>query len=269
MSTGEHNTGYAASYELNPVMNLYFMRDQMITTAKGVVLGSMNSEQRRVETRIAKFALHKLGVEPIYEVTGDGRLEGGDFIPAGDTVFLGQGLRTNADAVAQLIRHDVFGGARVVVVKEQWHSQDQMHLDTYFNVLGPDLAVLVEERMDLRDEAGSVVKAARPDLRLSVDVYELDEAGYELVERDADFQAYVEEELGFRLVPVTNDDQLDYGINFLTVAPYRTLGVDGVSQDYKDRLAAEGVEATWMDFHNLTGGYGAAHCTTQVLRRLP
>jgi len=36
---------------------------------------------------------------------------------------------------------------------------------------------------------------------------------------------------------------------------------------YDIALAAEGVDATWMNFSNLTGGYGAAHCTTQVIRR--
>ena len=180
VSTGEHNTGYAASYELNPGDDLLFMRDQMITTAKGVVLGSMNSEQRRVETRIAKFALHKLGVEPIYEVTGDGRLEGGDFIPAGTRSSWGKVCEPTRTPWPSSSGMMCSGGARVVVVKEQWHSQDQMHLDTYFNVLGPDLAVLVEERMDLSRRGGPVVKAARL-IAGERDVYELDEAGYELV----------------------------------------------------------------------------------------
>jgi arginine deiminase len=45
--------------------------------------------------------------------------------------------------------------------------------------------------------------------------------------------------------------------------------VDGVSQGYKDQLKRAGVDATWIDFRNMTGGYGAAHCVTQVLRRDP
>jgi arginine deiminase len=34
----DKNTGMSATYEVSPVMNLYFLRDQMITTAKGVVI---------------------------------------------------------------------------------------------------------------------------------------------------------------------------------------------------------------------------------------
>lgn len=37
------NTSFEASYQLHPVMNLFFMRDQAITTSKGVVIGKMNS----------------------------------------------------------------------------------------------------------------------------------------------------------------------------------------------------------------------------------
>jgi arginine deiminase len=71
------------------------------------------------------------------------------------------------------------------------------------------------------------------------------------------------------LIPVPVDDQLKYGVNFLTVSANEIIAVDGVSQGYKDQLKQAGVDATWIDFRNMTGGYGAAHCVTQVLRRDP
>jgi arginine deiminase len=250
------NTGLAATYETAPVMNLYFLRDQMITTAKGVVIGKMNSVQRATETEIIRFVLAKLGVTPIYEVTGTGRLEGGDFIPAGDTAFIGQGLRTNPDALKQLLDYKVFGANRVVAVIEPLHDQSQMHLDTYFNIISPNLAVLRDKRLDGTEG------------KLSVDVYEMQTNGeYAKVISGGDFVTYVSDTLGFQLLPVSGDDQAKYGINFLTVKTKRILGIDGVSQSYKDLLASKGVNATWMDFSNLTGGYGAAHCTVQVLHR--
>lgn len=80
-------------------MNLYFIRDQVITTAKGMVIGHFNAPQREVETKIVRFAYAKIGVNPVYAVTVTARLEGGDFIPAGDTALIGQGLRTNPEAI--------------------------------------------------------------------------------------------------------------------------------------------------------------------------
>ncbi|MDO8281776.1 MAG: arginine deiminase family protein [Thermodesulfovibrionia bacterium] len=256
LQTTDINTGLTATYEAAPVMNLYFLRDQMITTANGIVISKMNSPQRAAETEIIKFALAKLGVTPIYEVTGEGRLEGGDFLPAGDTAFIGQGLRTNSEALRQMLDNQVFGAFRVVAVKEPWQNQVQMHLDTYFNIIGPNLAVLVEERLNRVE--GRVLKA---------DVYEMADGQYKKVISDADFVDYVQKNLGFTLIHVSNADQEKYGINFLTTTANRILGIDGVSEDYKERLANMGVNATWMDFRNLTGGYGAAHCTVQVLQR--
>jgi arginine deiminase len=266
-STPGHNTGFTATYQTDPLMNLYFMRDQVITTAKGLVIGHFNAVQRETETKIARFAYEKLGIKPVFEVYGSARLEGGDFIPAGDVAFIGQGLRTNEEAIKQLLDAQVFGTKRVVVVKDSWKNQDQMHLDTYFNIIDKNLAVLVEERMNIVDENGKLKKSAEPGKKASVDVYELTPEGYRKQISNADFQTFLEKQLGFRLVPVSNADQLKYGINFLSVGKRKILAIDGVSQEYKARLAREGVEATWMDFSNLTGGYGAAHCTTQVIHR--
>ena len=266
-STKGHNTGLKATYGADPVMNLYFMRDQVITTAKGLVIGHFNAPQREEETRIVRFAYEKLGITPVYEVTGKARLEGGDFIPAGDTALIGQGLRTNAEAVRQLLQHHVFGTPRVAVVKDSWKNQDQMHLDTYFNIIDRDLAVIVEERVDQRDASGRIVKAADPAKRSLVDLYELKEGKYVKTASNIPFQQFLEKDLGMKLIPVSNADQLKYGINFLTLGKKKILAIDGVSKAYKQRLTDAGVDATWMDFSNLTGGYGAAHCTTQVIRR--
>ena len=266
-TTQGHNTGFTATYRMDPLMNLYFMRDQVVTTAKGLVIGHFNAVQREMETKIARFAYAKLGITPVFEVHDSARLEGGDFIPAGDVAFIGQGLRTNAEAVKQLLDAQVFGTKWVVVVKDPWKNQDQMHLDTYFNIIDKNLAVLVEERMNVRDENGRLLKNADPAKKSSIDVYESTPDGYRKKIADADFQTFLENTLGFRLIPVSNDDQLKYGINFLSVGKRKILAIDGVSQEYKARLAREGVEATWMDFSNLTGGYGAAHCTTQVIHR--
>ena len=150
---------------------------------------------------------------------------------------------------------------RVVVVKDEWKNQQQMHQDTYFNIILPDLAVLVAERMGMGDAK------AVAERRLTADVYEMDRGAYRKVLDSVDFVSYMTETLGFRLVPVSNEDQLNYGINFLTIRSNRILGIDGVSDAYKETLRDLGVDATWMDFGNLTGGYGAAHYSTQVLRR--
>ncbi|OQY13680.1 MAG: hypothetical protein B6I31_00595, partial [Desulfobacteraceae bacterium 4572_19] len=229
--------------------------------AKGVVISKMHSEQRAPETEIIKFVLNKLGIKPIYEVTGKGRLEGGDYFSVGDTALIGQGLRTNAEGIKQLLDNKVFGLPRVVVVKDSWNNQEEMHLDTYFNIISPNLAVLVDLRMDMPG------KPVTKDIQTTVDVYELEKGSYKLKLKDLNFQKYMEDELGFTLIPVSRKDQNLYGLNFLTIVQNKIFAIDGVSEEYKKVLSDAKVDATWMDFGALTSGYGAAHCTTQVLLR--
>ena len=256
------NTGFAARYELDPLMNMYFLRDQMITTGKGIVIGKFNSVQRAKETKIIKFVLHKLGIKPIYEVTGKGRLEGGDFFMAGDVALIGNGLRTNTEGIKQLLDNKVFGTEYVVVVKDSWKNQEQMHLDCYFNIIAPKLAVLAANRMTVDG------KPASPKEVLKADIYKMVDGKYVLEKNNIDFLNYLEKTLEYKVIPVSVSDQLKYGVNFLTISPDKILGIDGVSDKYKETLKNAGVDATWMDFKNLTQGYGAAHCTTQVIQRV-
>ncbi|HBS48328.1 TPA: hypothetical protein DEO28_00595 [Candidatus Dependentiae bacterium] len=264
----EKNTKFVAEpYQSYPLMNMHFLRDQQITTDKGVVLGKMNSVQRAHEVDVTEFAFNKLGIKPIYRVTGEGRLEGGDFIPVGDFALIGQGLRTNAEGVKQLFENDVFGYAEVAVVKDPFKHQDQMHLDTYFNILGPKKG-LVDK---IRREKGLITRddITRP-IRPTVDVYKKNNLGkYECVQKDKDFFEYIEIEKGFNLIDIADSEQLNYGCNFLCIGNNKIVGVKGVSETYPERIKNSNVDATWLDFKNVTKSYGGPHCTTQVLHRIP
>ena len=246
-----------ADYELKPIMNLYFLRDQMITTKKGVVLGNLRLPQRQWEVEIIRLVLKKMGITPIHEIK-NGTLEGGDFLPAGDRVYIGQGVRTNADAIKELMDNDCFGSREVVVVKDRWLNQQEMHLDTHFNIIARDLAVMVEDRFSRQV----------PVKRLWADVYVQNAGGkgYRLLAKDVDFVDLLSRS-GVKVIPVSVADQHAYGINFLTVQAGYIFAVDGVSEKYKSDLMKYDVNCRWLDFSNLKLGYGAAHCTTQVLYR--
>lgn len=261
LRTTDINTSSEASYVLHPVMNLFFMRDQAITTSRGVVIGKMNSSQRRTESDIAEFCYRKLGEEPIYRIEGDDAfLEGGDYLPFGTLSFIGRGLRTTQPAIDQLLEHDLIGKDTLVVVCDQWKSQDQMHLDTYFNIIDHDLATLCANR----------VEAGPGDVDfLTADVYAKNAAGvYEKIVSGTPFTEFLAGR-GIRIIPIGKEDELNYANNFLTVGARQIVMVAGQSPELQSRLREEGVDVTWAYLQNLTRGYGAAHCMTQVVRRVP
>lgn len=255
------NTGYEAVYEHNPLMNLYFTRDQSITTPKGQVICKMNSSQRAPETRIIRACYQALGLTPIYEIEGEGRMEGGDYIPAGTVSFIGCGMRTNQEAIRQLLANDVFGHDTIIVPKQHCRWQLEMHLDTYFNIIDKDLCTMVARRMDAR---------AGDPYYISADIYTRapQTKEYRLQAQDLPFVDLLRQR-GFDIIPIQEEDELHYANNYLTIAPRHIMAVGGQSEAYQDSLREHKVYVEWIPLEQLICGYGAAHCMTQVLQRIP
>ena len=83
-----------------------FVEDTVVMFDHLAVLTSPGAESRRGEVVSTQRGLERLnaqgaGIE-IAEITGSGRLEGGDVLKVGDVVYVGRTARTNAEGVRQL-----------------------------------------------------------------------------------------------------------------------------------------------------------------------
>ena len=195
------NTFVTADYNANPVMNLYFSRDQIITTAKGIVITNLNSPQREIETKIIEICIQNLGLTTVLNLSKINKkayLEGGDFFMLGNTALIGEGMRTNFEAIQELMNADAIGTETLAVIKDSYHYQPQMHLDTYFNVIDQDLVAISEERYYTK-------KGAKKELL--VDVYKKDENGYQLKVTNISFKEYLNEHLNVEIIVISEQDQ--------------------------------------------------------------
>ena len=255
----DNNTGYEAVYIQNPLMNLYFTRDQSITTPRGHIICRMNSSQRMPETDIIDLCYNHLGARPILHIQGDGRLEGGDYIPAGTIALIGCGMRTNDEGIRQIMEADAFGHDTVVVVRDHKFWQMQMHLDTYFNLIDSNLCTMVTSRLN--------AKPGEPEYS-TCDIYVRapGDVPYELAQLDLSFVEFLRGR-GMQIIPIDYDDEMHYANNYLTIAPRHIMAVGGQSEAFQQRLKDAGVTVEWMPLESLIDGYGAAHCMTQVLNR--
>ena len=259
LSPTDNNTGVAAEYIHNPLTNLYFTRDQSITTPRGHIICQMNSPQRSAETNLIELCYRHLGEAPVLRIEGEGRLEGGDYIPAGTRAFIGCGMRTNEEGIRQIMEADAFGHDTIVVVKDHKRWQMQMHLDTHFNIIDNDLCTMVSSRMNAHP--------GEPEFN-TCDIY-VREPGtkpYCLQQKDVPFVEYLHNQ-GFEIIPIDEQDELHYANNYLTIAPRHIMTVAGQSETYQQRMSAAGVTVEWVPLESLIDGYGAAHCMTQVLKR--
>ena len=259
LSKTDNNTGYEAQYIQNPLMNLYFTRDQSITTPRGHIICNMNSNQRAPETEIINLCYEHLGLKPIMRITGEGRLEGGDYIPAGNISLIGCGMRTNDEGIRQMMEADAFGHDTIVVVRDHKLWQMQMHLDTHFNIIDKDLCTMVSSRLNAQSGAPEYntcdIWARTPGTK-----------EYKLWKQDQPFVEYIRGR-GFQIIPIDINDEMHYANNFLTIAPRHIMAVGGQSEELQQRLREAGVNVEWIPLESLIDGYGAAHCMTQVLQR--
>lgn len=259
LSKTDNNTGYEATYIQNPLMNLYFTRDQSISTPRGHVICNMNSLQRSPETSIIGLCYCHLGLKPVLQITGEGRLEGGDYIPAGNVSLIGCGMRTNDEGIRQLMEADALGHDTVVVVRDHKLWQMQMHLDTHFNIIDKDLCTMVSSRLNAQPGDPEYdtcdIWVRQPGTKV-----------YSLWKQDMSFVEYIRGR-GFQIIPIDEDDEMHYANNFLTIAPRHIMAVDGQSEELQQRFRDAGVNVEWIPLESLIDGYGAAHCMTQVMRR--
>lgn len=257
----DNNTGVEAFYQQLPVMNLYFTRDQSINTPRGPIICRMNSLQRFDETIILKAVYAHLGIKPVCEISGDGRLEGGDYIPAGNISFIGCGMRTNIEAINQMMKADAFGHDTVVVVRDHLRWQMEMHLDTHFGIIDRDLCTMQASRAN-----------ARPGDKeyCTVDVYARRPGSleYKLIKKDLGFVDFVTS-LGYKIIKINRQDELHYANNYLTISPRHIMAVGGQSEELQKAFRDNNVTVEWVPLENLIQGYGAAHCMTQVIYRAP
>ena len=62
--------------------------------------------------------------------------------------MLGVGLRSNVEAAQQLMNKDLLGTDALAVVRDDFEqSQDRMHLDCVFSLLGDDVCLMLDEMM--------------------------------------------------------------------------------------------------------------------------
>ncbi len=236
----------SALLHVHPFGNLFYMRDQQFVTDKGLVLGSLKMPARMGETELTEMGFSTLGIKPVHIMKNP--MEGGDFLPAGNIAFLGHGYRNTQESVSELLESGALGYETIAVVTQP-ANQETMHLDTYFNILGPNL--VVGDRKILRTAECTVYVNGGKSYRKTTSTKFFDflkANGFDVLEVDLEKERFSTNFLALKenkiLMP-TNDK----------------LGVAA------KRYEAAGVEVLSIEVNELLAGYGGVHCMTGALRR--
>lgn len=110
-----------------------FVEDPAIVTEHCAVITRPGALSRRGETAAIEEALAKFyPKEKIFHITGEGTIEGGDVMRAGDTFYVGLSARTNEEGIRQLAAIFEPFGCKVVGVP----LTEVLHLKTGVVYLG-------------------------------------------------------------------------------------------------------------------------------------
>ena len=126
-----------------------YTHDALIITPKGLVRPRMGKPQRREEAAVNGAVVEKLGFPIAGEITGDGKIEGGDLVWIDrHTLLAGVGYRTNVEGVRQL--QAICGSDVNVMWFDMPHykgKSDVFHLMSCLSPLDKDLAVVYQPLM--------------------------------------------------------------------------------------------------------------------------
>ncbi len=209
-----------------------YTHDALVVTPRGLVRPRMGKAQRRHEAAINGAALEKLGFPIAGEISGEGKLEGGDLVWLDrHTLIAGVGYRTNAEGCRQL--HALCGDDVDVKTFDMPHYKgraDVFHLMSVLSPLDHDLAVVYLPLMPVR-----------------------------LVE--------LLEDRGIRFVHVPDAEFESMGCNVLALGPRQAMSVSG-NPETVARMQQAGVKVEVIAGTDICRkGEGGPTCMTRPLVR--
>jgi N-dimethylarginine dimethylaminohydrolase len=209
-----------------------YTHDALVVTPRGLVRPRMGKPQRRREAAINGAALEKLGLPIAGDITGDGKLEGGDLVWLDrHTLIAGVGYRSNVEGCRQLQR--LCGDDVNVMMFDMPHYKgrsDVFHLMSVLSPLDHDLAVVYLPLMPVR-----------------------------LVE--------LLETRGINFVHVPDQEFDTMGCNVLALGPRHAMSVAGNPETVK-RMQAAGVTVEVIEGTDICRkGEGGPTCMTRPLVR--
>ena len=200
-------------------------------------------------------------------------LEGGDyFVAKNDISMLGVGLRTSMKGAEYLMENDFLGTRYMAIIyDDEDKDQQRMHLDTYFNILSDEYAVVLDfdevQKYYPNKKIGRKVylydnEAVNPIESNNIDIPK--KVGkYNLINIYNKFYTFLEEKLKYKLIKVTHQQQIDYMINFLNIGNNEVISVN---KDLKLFEKSTNTKIEYLEFRPILNMYGAMHCITQVSR---
>ncbi len=211
--------------------NAIFMRDNVLMTPQGAIVGRQAMACRRGEERYAAEALARLGVPIVKTISGTGIFETACclWVDAG-TVIIGTGNRANKEGAEQV--EQALGSMGIEHFLHLPIPYGYAHIDSIISFVDKKTAVF-------------------DPVRLPWDVWT------------------ALKKKGFRLFEAPSPDETkELALNFVALAPGKIMMAAGYPET-KEFLQSRGIAVHEVEIAELRKGWGSLHCMTAILKREP
>jgi arginine deiminase len=257
------------AFYLNPLPNLYFMRDPAVTIANAMSISSMATKTRKRESQYldAIYSHHPLfgdlKREKYYEYQNFFSLEGGDLLVLSEKVVaVGCSERTRVQAVEELAKN-LFAadqGIEQVLAVRIPNNRAFMHLDTVFTMVNCDQFIVFP---GILDQIETVIISRGKEGGLSF-------------QRAETLKAALARVLGLKQVQLIESgggnpvvaarEQWNDSTNTLAIAP-GVIVAYARNERSNEVLEDNGVEVIGIEASELVRGRGGPRCMTMPLYR--
>ena len=212
--------------------NAMFVRDLMLMTPEGAIIGRPAFPARRGEEKAVAQTLAMLGVPIIKTINGEGFFEGACAMWINrETVVIGTSSRTNESGVRQVEQELAnIGVTRIIRTDIPYGS---IHLDGHMNMVDRNKLLAFPWHLNY-DCARALL------------------------------------DLGIEIIEATDIEEIKQGmaLNVVALSPGKVVMAKG-NPNTRRLLEDSGVEVVEADISELMNGWGALHCMTGFLRRDP
>ena len=254
---------------INPIPNLYFMRDPAAVIGNGICINSMHTDARRREPMLIKYIfehnpLFRKEYSPVwYNYTLPHSIEGGDILVLGkDVVAVGCSERTSAEGI-ELLARNLFAAndeIKEVLAIQIPPVRAFMHLDTVFTMVDRDKFTVYPGILE-RVTVYKLTRKANSGVKVS-----LGDSLIESLKKSLKLPAVNLIESGGGDIITAAREQWNDSTNTLAIAPGVVVTYSR-NEASNEVLRKNGIEVIEIDGSELVRGRGGPRCMSMPLAR--
>ena len=279
-------------FPLQPLPNLFFMRDASFTMFDNIMISNMATQVRARECMILSsiYNLHPLFetkvINPVlsYDTHGIGTVEGGDVqIIRDDVVICGLGSRTNMHGVEALVEHlKTKPGVKHLIFQElPLEPESFIHLDMVFTMLDVDKCMVYEpvimnsvyKTFHICIDGQKAVGNEVPDLLSGLKSIGIDLEPVYSGNRNNDWAAREQWHSGCNFFCFEPGKFIGYGRNQHTLEALNNAGFNIITAAdvVNNKVNLNNIKKCVVAFegNELSRGGGGARCMTMPVQRMP